>query len=130
MPTPTPRDMAAAPRRAPAQAPAPAPVPAGYDRHRWEQALIATPLPHSSARLLAWGLAHLAGDSGRLAAGTTDARRLADRLGVPHKHLGLNLWQLERAGLIHRPAENTWQPRHMGRPVTLTIPPAPQPDAV
>lgn len=95
---------------------------AGYDRHRWEEALLATELPHHAARVFGWGLAHLAGDTGRLAGGATHADRLAEALRLTGRQVRLSLQQLETAGLISRPDIHTWQPRHLMRPITLTLP--------
>ena len=96
---------------------------AAYDRHRWEKALLAVELPHYAARLLGWGLAHLAGDAGRLAAGATHAERLGQALRLTAMQVRMSLQQLENAGLISRPDIRTWQPTDLIRPITLTLPP-------
>ncbi|MFE2046701.1 hypothetical protein ACFXAZ_38480 [Streptomyces sp. NPDC059477] len=116
---PTPRDIAAS-RTAP---PAATPMP-GYDRQRWEQALIATALPHPNARLLGWGLAHLAGPTGHMAPDVPDTGRLAAQLGMSPRIVRQSLTQLEHAGLVSRPDIHTWQPKDIVRPLTLTIPQA------
>ncbi|MBD0837393.1 hypothetical protein [Streptomyces sp. TRM68416] len=120
---PTPRDLATALRR-PGAAPAPAPAaPASpFDRHRWEQALIATPLPHHAARMLGWGLAHVAGTTGHL--GPQEKGHLARTLRLSPKQIRLSLVQLEAAGLIRRPDVHTWQADGLTRPITLTLPAA------
>lgn len=115
---PTPLDLAARPAAA---LTAPAPV---YDRYRWEAALIDADLPHHAARLLGWGLAHLAGEAGYLAPGTAPAGRLARRFRLSGKQIRLSLSQLEHAGLISRPDIHTWRPQDLIRPITLTLPAA------
>ena len=96
---------------------------ADYDRHRWEKALLAVALPHYAARLLGWGLAHLAGDTGRLATGATHAERLGQALRLSSRQVRMSLQQLENAGLISRPDICTWQPQDLVRPITLILPP-------
>lgn len=116
----TPADIA---RRPPLPA-ALAPRPTLYDRHRWEEALLAAPLEHHAARLLGWGLAHFAGTRGYLPPGTTDAERLSRPLRLSVKQVRMSLRQLQEAGLISRPDMRTWQPKELSRPITLTLPPA------
>ncbi|MEV6544419.1 hypothetical protein [Streptomyces sp. NPDC051665] len=106
------------------EAPTPAALarPAGYDRHRWEEALLASGLPHDNAVLLGWALAHMAGDAGYLPAGTTSADRLASRSRLNDRQVRFSLTQLDRAGLISRPDIRTWAPKELVRPITLTLP--------
>jgi hypothetical protein len=117
--TPTPGDLAAA--RRPAMPGHPA-SPPSFDRHRWEQALLAAELPHHAARLLGWGLPHVAGNAGYLPAGTANAERLARTLRLTGRQVRLSLQQLEEVGLISRPDIHTWQPKDLVRPITLTLP--------
>ncbi|MEU6491119.1 hypothetical protein ABZ890_12080 [Streptomyces sp. NPDC046984] len=118
---PTPTPLAIAHRPAASQHS----VTPSFDRHRWEQTLLAVDLPHHSARVLGFGLAHLAGTSGYLAPGTAHADRLGDTFHLTGKQVRLSLRQLEDRGLITRPDIHTWQPQDLVRPVTLTIPTAP-----
>ncbi|MFJ9381915.1 hypothetical protein [Streptomyces sp. NPDC101455] len=96
--------------------------PAGYDRHRWEEALLASDMRHDNALLLGWALAHMAGTAGYLPAGTTSADRLAGRSRLNARQVRLSLTQLDRAGLISRPDIRTWEPKELVRPITLTLP--------
>ncbi|MFE6282458.1 hypothetical protein [Streptomyces sp. NPDC057877] len=135
-PIPTPGDLTAR-RCGTPLAGAPAPVcqaPAEpdaaatplYDRRRWERALLATRLPHQAARLLGWGLAHLADSSGYLpAGGPQNANLLGRTLRMSGKQVRMSLNQLEQAGLITRPDIHTWEPQDVVRPITLTLPAAP-----
>ncbi|MFJ4687079.1 hypothetical protein [Streptomyces sp. NPDC088789] len=116
---PPPRDLASA--TAPPK-PRLDPGPAGYDRARWERALIAAKLPHHSARILGWGLAHLCGTAGYLPPGAPHADRLAERLRMSPKQVRMSLHQLEQARLISRPDIRTWTPCDLVRPLTLTVP--------
>jgi hypothetical protein len=93
-----------------------------YNRHRWEQALIATPVPHHNALLLGWALAHVAGDAGYVAPGAGDAASLAGPARLTPKQVRLFLRQLEKAGLISRPDIHTWQSREVVRPLWLILP--------
>ncbi|OSZ55394.1 hypothetical protein OQI_38770, partial [Streptomyces pharetrae CZA14] len=112
--------------RRPAAPPAqPAPLlPPAYDRHQWEEALLAAPLPHHAARLLGWGLAHLAGPSGYFPPGSAEASSLGRKLRLSPRQVRLSLGQLQTAGLITRPDIHTWQPQSLVRPITLTMPPS------
>ncbi|MET7982548.1 hypothetical protein [Streptomyces sp. NPDC005281] len=93
-----------------------------YDRHRWEEALLATKVPHHNALLLGWTLAHMAGDAGYLPAGSTQMERLAARAQINPKQARLSVMQLMQAGLVTRPDIETWEPREVTRPITLTLP--------
>ncbi|MCH5677853.1 hypothetical protein [Streptomyces gilvus] len=106
--------------------PAPASRLAAYDRHAWEEALMAPPLQHHAARLLGWGLAHMAGERGYLPPGTTDTGELARPLRLTGKQVRLSLRQLEQAGLVSRPDIRTWEPKNLLRPISLTLPTAEQ----
>ncbi|MFJ2514669.1 hypothetical protein ACIPEL_15245 [Streptomyces griseoviridis] len=122
-PVPAPPRRAAplpAPPAAAARPPAPS-GPAGYDRHRWESALLATRLPHRNAVLLGFALAHLAGDAGYVPAGATGLRRLARYACLTERETRMSLTQLERRQLVERPAADTWEPQDIPRPITLTI---------
>lgn len=102
-----------------------APEPSTYDRNRWEEELLAAELPHYAARLLGWGLAHVVGPSGYMAAGTTNTERLGRKLRLSARQVRLSLQQLENAGLISRPDIRTWEPQEkVTRPITLTLPSA------
>lgn len=123
-PVPTPGDLAhAAPlaRRAPLEGGSVTAPP--FDRRAWERALSATDLPHYAARLLGWGLAHLAGDAGYLPPGTAAADRLGRVCRLTGKQVRMSLQQLQERRLISRPDIRTWQPHDLIRPITLTIPP-------
>lgn len=118
---PTPGDIA---QRKPLPA-APAPQQGTYDRHQWEQELLAVALPHYAARLLGWGLAHLAGTTGYLPAGTTNTDRMGRQLNLTGRQVRQSLQQLHEAGLISRPDIRTWEPQEkVTRPITLTLPSA------
>ncbi|MFI5995889.1 hypothetical protein ACIBAC_29065 [Streptomyces sp. NPDC051362] len=93
-----------------------------YDRHRWEEALLAAELHHHNTLLLGWSLAHLAGAQGYLPAGSTHIDRLAKRAHLTSKAVRLSLSILMRAGLVTRPDISTWEPRELTRPITLTMP--------
>lgn len=123
---PTPRDLAARPARqaVPLAAAGLQPTAAVYDRHRWEEALSATVLPHYAARLLGWGLAHLADGSGYLPPGSTRTERLGAAAGLSLRQVRMSLGHLQTAGLIVRPDADTWRPQELSRPITLTMPAA------
>ncbi|EPD63152.1 hypothetical protein [Streptomyces sp. HGB0020] len=104
--------------------PAPAASAGVYDRELWEQALLAADLPHHCARMLGWGLAHLAGPGGYLPPDTTRVAHLVERLRMTGRQVRLSLTQLELAGLIRRPDIHTWTPKEITRPIALTLPPA------
>lgn len=116
---PTPGDLAHG-RTQPARATPPAP---SYDRHRWEQELIAADLPHSSALLLGWGLAHQAWPSGYLPPRAASVEQLSRTLRLTARQVGMSLPQLEEAGLIRRPERTAGQPRG-ARAIRLTLPQA------
>ncbi|MEU9386185.1 hypothetical protein AB0D38_36855 [Streptomyces sp. NPDC048279] len=105
----------------------PARTAPAWDRHTWEEALLAATLPHHGARLLGWGLAHLAPTSGQFRAGTSrDAGYLGQALRLSAKQLHMGFSQLERAGLLARAgAAATDGPRHvLAQAFTLTLPSA------
>ncbi|MFD5468861.1 hypothetical protein [Streptomyces sp. NPDC127105] len=123
---PTPAALANA-RPKPATAPSAArPEDAGaYDRHRWEQALLAADLPHSNARLLGLVLAHLAGPGGYMpAGGMQHAGRLAATARMTARQTRISLHYLQVARLIYRPDISDWPATDVVRPITLTMPPA------
>ncbi|MFJ4515235.1 hypothetical protein [Streptomyces sp. NPDC088816] len=125
---PTPGDLAnARPKPAPALASsATRPEDAGvYDRHRWEQALLAADLPHSNARLLGLVLAHLAGPGGYMpAGGMQHAGRLAATARMTARQTRISLHYLQANRLIYRPDIADWTATDVVRPITLTMPPA------
>lgn len=123
-PIPSPRDLAARPR--PPAAP-PVVVPpvyeAGFNRDWWEKALLAAELPHHAARLLGWGLAHLASKDGCLPPHSSQPKDLGRELRLTYRQVQLSLRQPQDAGLIHRPTVDRAY-RTQARPITLTLPPA------
>lgn len=123
-PIPTPRVLAARPKPPAPPVPTVPPAYAGFDRHWWEKALLAAELPHHAARLLGWGLAHLASKDGHLPSGSAQPGQLGRALRLTHRQVLMSLRQLEDAGLIHRPAVDH-RHRAQARPITLTLPPAP-----
>ncbi|MCZ4611842.1 hypothetical protein O3S80_50475 [Streptomyces sp. Lzd4kr] len=115
---PTPGDLA---RRRPAT-----PLPqtkAPYDRRAWEAAVLAGKLPRA-ARHLAFVLAHHAGESGQLPAGGArhEAGHLAEDTRIDPRMVRRLLAELEIRGWISRPDAETWQPRSVVRPISLTLP--------
>ncbi|MDN3021560.1 hypothetical protein [Streptomyces sp. S.PB5] len=119
---PTPGDVARGRTR---PAPIPTTPPPSYDRHLWEQALLAAELPHSSALLLGWGLAHLAGTTGYLSPAIASEGSLAGTLRLTARQVRMSLPQLQSAGLIRRPRSSSRSgAQTAGRPVVLTLPPA------
>ena len=118
---PTPGDLALRPER---HSP-PGHGAASFGRQQWEEELLAAELPHYAARLLGWGLAHLAGPSGYMPAGTTNTERLGRKVRLTGRQVRMSLTQLEQAGLISRPDIHTWEPQEkITRPITLTLPSA------
>ncbi|GGN47268.1 hypothetical protein [Streptomyces fuscichromogenes] len=120
VPRVTPAVMAS---RTPAPRPAAAPR---FDRHAWEEALLAAALPHHNARLLGWSLAHLAPASGQFHAGNqNDAGHLGRATRMTALQLRAGLKSLERAGLIVRArGPVTGQEHALARAFTLTLPSA------
>lgn len=131
-PVPTPSDVAPPPARpvpTPASLgrgrPGPAAVAAAmrsYDRHRWEEALIAAGLPHHNAVMLGWSLAHAANSAGYLPSSITGPANLGRRSQLNKHQVQFSITQLERAGLIRRPDPHTWPDKTLPRPITLTVP--------
>lgn len=117
---PTPGDVAAG--RRPTAAVAPSPV-SGYDRHRWERAVLEGRL-HFSARLVGLTLAHYALDGYLPQDSAQQSGRMSARTGLSPHRVRHCLSDLERAGLISRPRSADWQPRDLPRPITLTLPTA------
>lgn len=93
-----------------------------FDRHRWEEALIASPVPHHNAVLLGWSLAHAANASGYLPSSITGPSNLARRSRLNKHQAAISLQQLEKRGLIRRPDPHTWPDKTLPRPITLTLP--------
>jgi hypothetical protein len=116
---PTPGDVAA--RRIP-----PRPAPPRFNRHAWEEALLATSELHHTAKLLAWSLAHLAPSSGQFQAGTSkDAGHLAVATRLTARQIRMGLRALDRAGLIVlAPGAVNGQEHALARAFTLTLPSA------
>ncbi|MET9089661.1 hypothetical protein ABZX77_48725 [Streptomyces sp. NPDC004237] len=119
---PTPADVAAG--RIPAR-PA-GPVLRRFDRHAWEEALLDSVLPHHTANLLGWALAHLAPSSGEFRAGTAkDAGHLARATRLTGRQIRMGLKALEGAGLLVRArGEVIGQEHALARGFTLTLPSA------
>ncbi|NUS29787.1 MAG: hypothetical protein HOV92_36990 [Streptomyces sp.] len=120
-PVPTPLNLAG---QRPATPPAPAARPADaplYDRVRWEQAVMASGM-HNTARLVGLTLAHYALGGYLPADGIQHTRRLSARTGLAPERARQCLRDLERAGLIARPASADWEHREQPRPITLTLP--------
>ncbi|MEU9349055.1 hypothetical protein AB0D74_48445 [Streptomyces sp. NPDC048278] len=117
---PTPADLAAG--RIPAR---PAPAAPRFDRHAWEEALLAVVDLHYKARLLGWSLAHLAPASGTFRAGTeVDAGHLGKATRMSSLELRMGVKALERAGLLRREPGPVSGPGHvLARAFTLTLPP-------
>lgn len=93
-----------------------------YSRSAWERAVMAGNL-QVHARLLAFVLAHHAGDSGYIPAGhVQDARHLAPQLGMSGKVVRISLNFLISEGYISRPPIQEWT-QDRPRPITLTMPP-------
>ncbi|MFK0155396.1 hypothetical protein ACIQVK_25385 [Streptomyces sp. NPDC090493] len=120
---PAPRVTPAVMARPPAPRPPAAPR---FDRHAWEEALLAAALTHHTDRLLGWALAHLASASGQFRAGTSrDAGHMARATRLTSKQIHQGLKGLERAGLIVRAPRTGNGPEHvLARAFTLTLPPA------
>ena len=96
--------------------------PAGYDRDRWQAAVLNGGL-HSNARLVALVLAHLAGPSGILpAGGAHSVGRLARQAQLAEQLVRISLNVLEAEGYFSRPDIHTWRPQDLLRPITLTLP--------
>ncbi|WP_411090822.1 hypothetical protein [Streptomyces sp. 049-1] len=97
--------------------------PEGYDRARWEAAVISSSL-HRNSRIIAFVLAHLADADGRLpAGGVQHAGRLAHLARITAKQARMSLTQLESRHFIARPDIHTWEPQNaVVRPITLTVP--------
>ncbi|MEU9972321.1 hypothetical protein [Streptomyces sp. NPDC051014] len=119
---PTPADMAA---RIPARIPARSAAPR-WDRHAWEEALLATPEMHHTAKLLGWALSHLAPVTGQFRAGSSkDAGHLATATHLTARQIRMGLRALDRAGLIrYARTEVTGQEHALARPFALTLPTA------
>lgn len=98
-----------------------------FDRHRWEEALIAAPIPHHNALLLGWALAHAANASGYLPSSICGPANLARRSRLTYRQAAMSIQQLEKRGLIRRPDRDTWPDKTTPRPITLTLPPRSRP---
>ena len=123
-PVPTPGDLTIAHRQVAPTNPVPEPVGA-YDRHRWEQAVLASEL-HRNTRIAAFVLAHHADEFGVLhAGGVQSASRLAHLARITPKQARLALQQLENWHFTERPDLRDWPPSNPVRPVALTLPPLP-----
>ncbi|MFF0598086.1 hypothetical protein [Streptomyces antibioticus] len=108
---------------APAEPAAAVPVREPYDRHTWEAAVMASSL-HRGTRLIAFVLAHYAGDAGYLPpGGRQHLTSLTASTGHNPRNCRLSLQQLENARFISRPPMAAWHDDRV-RPVTLTLPPA------
>lgn len=93
-----------------------------YSRSAWERAVMTGTL-QPEARLLAFVLAHHAGDSGHIPAGhVQDARHLAPQISMSGKVVRISLNFLMSEGYISRPPIQEWT-EHQPRPITLTMPP-------
>lgn len=102
------------------------PRPRPFDRHAWEEALIAAALPHHNAVLLGWSLAHAANTAGYLPSSITGPANLARRSRLNKRQVVFSIGHLEAAGLLRRPDPHTWPDKRDPRPITLTLPaPAP-----
>lgn len=119
---PTPAALAAMPRRPEPGAVRPADAPP-YDRRAWESAVQADRGLFYAPRLVAFVLAHHAGEDGYLPAGAIQhLASLADLTGLTTRTVKLSLRDLDRAGLLHRPSSPAGQQTHVARPITLTLP--------
>lgn len=104
------------------------PVRAAYDRHAWEAAVLASGM-HRNTRIIAFVLAHLAGDAGYLpAGGAHSVGRLTHLARITPKQVRLALQQLTNWHYLERPDTRDWPAVHEVRPVSLTVPPRPAPE--
>ncbi|HKX69904.1 MAG TPA: hypothetical protein VJM75_01695 [Acidimicrobiales bacterium] len=133
---PTPKDIAPARCQTPlVAAPAPTcqaplnphpvePVAAvaesGFDRVRWEQALMSSDA-HGQVRLVGFTLAHYALGGQLPADSVQHSARMGRLTRLSQDRVRASLRDLERLGLISRPAVEGWS-RDMPRPITLTVP--------
>ncbi|MBZ6259730.1 hypothetical protein KVH22_29885 [Streptomyces olivaceus] len=96
--------------------------PEGYDRGRWETAVLGSGL-HRNSRVVALVLAHYADADGRLpAGGIQHTGRLVHLAKITPKQARLSITQLETQGFISRPDMATWEAKDVVRPVALVMP--------
>lgn len=120
---PTPSLLAARRPAAPVTAAVALPV-RSYDRRVWEQAVMRGGL-HPVAGVLAFVLAHYAGDAGYLPPGEFQhPDRLGEVSGMTARQVRVSMDALRDAGLVSRPPLRGWdKTKHGGlRPITLTLP--------
>lgn len=111
---PTPAVLA--PRGRPSAAAAPV-----WDRRRWEDTVLATPL-HAYSKLLGLVLARRADAHGHLPVGGPHTKGgLARETGLSQGSVRLSLLELESKSLIRRPSARRWQDERT-RPIDLIVP--------
>lgn len=118
----TPAALAAMRRRLEPGAGRPADAPP-YDRHAWESAVQADGSLFYAPRLVAFVLAHHAGEDGFLpAGGIQHYASLAQATGLVQRTVKLSIRDLDRAGLLKRPPMPDGRQTHVARPITLVVP--------